>query len=74
MMECWNIGLVRIKGEKNSLLFLSVNQSFQYSNIPIILAIVKRTLEWSKIIFGERNGFWATALEHRRASFSETSV
>jgi hypothetical protein len=22
---------------------------------------VKRTLEWSKIIFGERNGFWATA-------------
>jgi hypothetical protein len=24
---------------------------------------VKRTLEWSKIIFGERNGFWATARE-----------
>jgi len=30
---------------------------------------VERTLEWSKIIFGERNGFWATALQAARSEF-----
>ena len=30
---------------------------------------VKRTLEWSKIIFGERNGFWATAPQAAKSEF-----
>jgi hypothetical protein len=39
---------------------------FHYSNI---LAGVKRALEWSKIIFGERNGFWATARQAAKSEF-----
>jgi hypothetical protein len=40
---------------------------------------VTQALEWSKIIFAERNGFWATAREHIfstirvQSSFSEFS-
>ena len=60
MMECWNIGVVRIKSGKNRFSFSScqpIIPVFHYSNIPLV---VKRTLERSKILFSERNGTWAT--------------
>ena len=68
MMECWIIGIVRIKGgEKQIYFFLAGDPLFQYSIIPIfhysnIPARVKRTLEWSKKYF-----------EQRGATFSEIS-
>jgi hypothetical protein len=36
MMECWNIGRVDTRSEKNtSVVILSLNPSFQYSIIPM---------------------------------------
>jgi hypothetical protein len=54
--------LVSILSEtaRPQILYLSLKGEFWERSIALALFAVKRALEWSEILFIERNGFWAT--------------